>query len=324
MAGIGLGFVGYGIMGERLLRAALAHDPAVLRPVGVWDPSPAAMARLAATFPEVLPFDGPEALVAASDCVYVASPPASHLDHAAAILAAGKAAFLEKPLAVDVAAAERLVAGAAGARAAVNFPFASSLGVAQLGAWLEEGAVGAVESLRIEVAFAHWPRPWQMDAAGWLARRAQGGFTREVGSHFLFLARRRLGPLTLLAHSVEYPEGDGDGSEEVIAATLTAGAVPVRLSGRVGGTDKPDHNLWVLEGAAGAIRLRDWSVAERRQPDGTWREAADAMANEQARPLVLKRQLDAVAAMARGEPHPLATLGEALDVQRVVERILAG
>lgn len=318
---VALGFIGYGIMGERLLRAALDHDPSVLRPAGVWDPSPAAMERLAAAFPDVPRLADAAAVIAAADCAYVASPPATHLGHAANILAAGRAAFLEKPLAVDVDAAERLVAGAAGARAAVNFPFASSLAVAQLAAWTAEGAVGRPRSLRIEVAFAEWPRPWQADAAGWLARRAQGGFTREVVSHFLFLARRRLGPLALLAHSVDYPPGVG--SEQVIAATLTAGDVPVRLSGRVGGIDKPDHNLWVLEGDDGAIRLRDWSIAERLQADGSWREADGAMPNERARPLVLKRQLDAVAAMTRGEPHSLATLGEALDVQRIVEAILA-
>ncbi|MCC7275298.1 MAG: gfo/Idh/MocA family oxidoreductase, partial [Alphaproteobacteria bacterium] len=41
-------------------------------------------------------------------------------------------------------------------------------------------------------------------------------------------------------------------------------------------------------------------------------------------PLVLRRQLDAVAAMTRGAPHGLATTAEALDVQTVVEAILAG
>ncbi len=322
MTMIGLGFIGYGIMGERLMRAAAAHDPAILRPVAAWDPSADAMARLAEAFPDVPRLADAASVIAAADCVYVASPPATHLGHAEAILAAGRAAFLEKPLAVDVAAAARLVAAVAGARAAVNFPFASSLAVAQLGGWLEEGAVGRPRSLDIEVAFAEWPRPWQVDAAGWLSRRAQGGFTREVVSHFLFLARRRLGPLRLLDRRADYPGGDG--SETAVAATLAAGDVRVRLSGRVGGTDKPDHNLWVLEGDQGAVRLRDWSIAERRQPDGSWRVAADAMPNEQARPLVLRRQLDAVAAMACGEPHPLATLDEALDVQRIVEAILAG
>ena len=41
------------------------------------------------------------------------------------------------------------------------------------------------------------------------------------------------------------------------------------------------------------------------------------------RPIVLKRQLDGVARMTRGEPHSLATIAEAFDVQRIVEAILA-
>lgn len=322
MAPVALGIIGYGIMGERLLGAALAHDPARLRVAGVWDPAPAAMERLRAAHPDVPWLRRAEAVVEAADCVYVASPPATHLEHAERALAAGKAIFLEKPLAVDRIAAERFVAAAADARAAVNFPFASSLAVAQLARWEEDGAVGARRLLTIEVDFAEWPRPWQRDAAPWLSHRAQGGFTREVVSHFLFLARRRLGLLRLLTRSATFPPGDG--SETAIIAELNAGEVPVRLDGRVGGTDKPDHNLWVLEGSAGAIRLRDWSIAERRGGDGAWHEAPDAMANEKARPLVLRRQLDGVVAMTEGAPHHLATLAEALAVQECVEAILAG
>ena len=60
---------------------------------------------------------------------------------------AGLAVLCEKPLAVDVAGAgatlERMEAG--GARAGVNFPFASSFAVDQLDAWRNQGAVGEVE-----------------------------------------------------------------------------------------------------------------------------------------------------------------------------------
>jgi predicted dehydrogenase len=47
------------------------------------------------------------------------------------------------------------------------------------------------------------------------------------------------------------------------------------------------------------------------------------MPNEQARPLALKRQLEGVARLTQGEPHHLATLAEALNVQEIVEGILA-
>lgn len=323
MAPVALAIIGYGIMGERLLRAAVAHDPAVLRVAGVWDPSPAAMERLAGQLPDVPRLASAREAIDSCDCLYVASPPQSHVGHARAAFARGRAVFCEKPLAVDVAASRALVREAqeAGGRAAVNFPFASSLAVEQLVRWIREGAVGEPSGLSIEVAFAAWPRPWQVDASSWLDRPVEGGFTREVISHLLFLTRRLLGPLTLHEAAAGFPEADA--SERSVSARLAAGGLDVRLAGGVGTTTKPDHNLWTLEGPAGAVRLRDWSFAEHRAADGTWHEAPDAMPNEQARPLVLRRQLDKVAAMTRGEPHDLATLAEALEVQETVETILA-
>lgn len=316
---LSIGIIGAGIMGERLLRAILDQPPGLITVAGIWDPSEAALARVTGALPAVRAMPDAAALIAASDCVYIASPPASHLGHARAALAAGRTVFCEKPLAVDVADARAFVAEA-GARGAVNFPFASSPAVAALRGWIAEGAVGAVREVTIEVAFRTWPRPWQADAAAWLDAPAQGGFTREVVSHFLFLTRRLVGPLHGLASQASFPETGR--SERAIAATLHAGQVPVTLTGGVGTTAKDDHNIWTLRGANGAIRLRDWSIAERRMSDGSWQPAPDALPNEQARPLALKRQLEGVVAMARAQPHPLATLREALDVQEIVEAIL--
>ncbi|MEK9969498.1 MAG: Gfo/Idh/MocA family oxidoreductase [Ferrovibrio sp.] len=317
-----LGIIGYGIMGERLLRAALAHDPAVLTVAGVWDPSAAAMTRLQADLPQVAQLASAAAVIAACDCLYIASPPASHLGYARAAFEQDVAVFCEKPLAVDIADAENILMEVqqVSASAGVNFPFASSFAVDQLRAWMAEGVTGDVQRIDIEIGFAHWPRPWQMDAVAWLDARAQGGFAREVGSHFLFLARRLFGPLTLQSHSVAYPEAGK--SERRIGGTLLAGKLPVSLSGVVGETDKPDHNIFRITGPNGAIRLRDWSIAEKQEKDGSWHEAADALPNEKMRPMVLKRQLDKVAAMARRQPQDLATFAEAAEVQRVVETIL--
>lgn len=316
---LALGIIGAGIMGERMLNAVLGQDGATVRIAALWDPSPAARGRIAASFPSVPVVADAAAVVAASDCVYVASPPASHLGHARAALAAGRSVFCEKPLAVDLAEAHAFVAQA-GDRGAVNFPFASSLGVATLAQWIAAGAVGTPRRLTIEVAFARWPRPWQADAASWLDAPQEGGFTREVVSHFLFLSRRLLGPLHDLAARAEFPEADR--SERAVDATFRAGDVPAILRGRVGETTLDDHNTWTLEGDAGTVRLRDWAIAERLRPDGRFEAAPDAMPNERARPIALRRQLDGVVRMTRGEAHHLATLAEALEVQEVVEAIL--
>ena len=318
---VAIGVIGAGIMGERLLNAIRQQDPGLLQACGIWDPAPAAMQRMERTFPDLPRLADAATVIAASDCVYIASPPASHLSHARAALQAGRSVFCEKPLAVDVGDARAFVAQA-GDRGAVNFPFASSPAVATIKSWIDKGCLGTPRRIAIEVGFAKWPRPWQADAAGWLDKPMQGGFTREVVSHFLFLSRRLVGRLHDQTGKASFPEAGK--SERRVTATLKAGALPVTLIGAVGETAKDDHNIWMLEGDKGAVRLCDWSIAQRRMPDGTWQPAADALPQEQARPLALKRQLEGVVNLTRGKPHHLATLADALNVQETVEGILAG
>jgi predicted dehydrogenase len=197
---------------------------------------------------------------------------------------------------------------------------ASSPAVAQLSAW--RVGIGAPGALSISADFATWPRGWQQAAASWLAKREDGGFTREVLSHFLFLTRRQLGPLTLTSAQATYPAGDG--AETAIRAEMTAGGVPVTVTGSVGRTTADETNEWRLSCQGGAIRLRNWSIAEKQAEDGAWATAPDALPNEKMRPLVLQGQLDKLAALTHGEATNLATLREALEVQEVVEAILAG
>ena len=313
-----IGIIGAGIMGERMLRAALEQASDFVRITGVWDPSAEALARIGGLAPHAASVS---TLIAAAQCVYVASPPASHVEYALAGLAAGKAVFCEKPLAVDVAMGRDFVSAVGAGRVAVNFPMASSLAVATLKDWLAGGVIGEQLRLEIEVGFALWPRPWQRDAAGWLDKPAQGGFTREVVSHHLFLTRRLCGAMVLEAGRARFDVPGA--SERAIAAQLTAGGLPVVLTGAVGTTLKDDHNTWTLWGDRGAVRLRDWSIAERLV-EGAWVADPAAMPNERMRPLVLRRQLQGVDKMTRGEPHHLATVQEAFEVQEVVEAILQG
>lgn len=316
-----LGFIGFGIMGERLLRAALGHDKAKIVVSGVFDPSPSAASKIQSIDPSIPVFATAAEVIAASDCLHIASPPLSHLDYLRQCQQAGRAAFCEKPLAVDVASAERVVDELVtkGMHAAVNFPFASSFAGDYLQKWMNEGAIGSPVRVEIELAFAKWPRNWQLAASDWLDGRAEGGFTREVGSHFLFLSRRFFGPLRLLSAHCDYSEAGR--SERSIRAELIAGEMPVSLIGGVGTTEKDDHNTWTVVGSKGRMRLRDWSIAER-EIDGVWQAPDDAIANEKARPLILARQLNKVDAMTRGAEHNLATLREALEVQKLVEQIL--
>ncbi|MEM7748622.1 MAG: Gfo/Idh/MocA family oxidoreductase [Pseudomonadota bacterium] len=316
-----LGFIGFGIMGERLLRAALNHDKSVITVTGAYDPSGATAAKLHDIDPNLTAFGSAADVIAASDCLHIASPPSSHLSYLSQCCEAGRAALCEKPLSTNVEETKTAVDALTsnGMRAGVNFPFASSFAGDYLQRWLADDVIGQPERVDVELAFPTWPRAWQMDAISWLDGRVEGGFTREVGSHFLFLSQRFFGALKLHTATCAYP--DADRSERNISATLTAGSMPVSLAGTVGTTEKPDHNTWTVSGPKGRIRLRDWAIAER-EIDGEWQAPPDAVPNEIARPRILERQLDKVAAMTRGETTNLASLNDALAVQTIVEAIL--
>ncbi|WP_246775455.1 hypothetical protein [Methylobacterium aquaticum] len=48
---LALGIIGAGIMGERMLNAVLGQDEGPVRIAALWDPDPAARARIAARSP---------------------------------------------------------------------------------------------------------------------------------------------------------------------------------------------------------------------------------------------------------------------------------
>jgi predicted dehydrogenase len=255
------------------------------------------------------------------DCVYVASPPASHVEDANRAFDAGLAVFCEKPLAVDFESARRTIARIEreGLRGAVNFSLASSAGLAAAQLAIAQQEAGRLLEVEIDVAFARWPRPWQSAAGSWLAERREGGFTREVLSHFIFALQRVLGTATVENSSVVYPGNPKDhtlvGSEVALSATLRAGGIPVSVEGVVEG-DLDDFNRFALVGERGTVEFREW-FASRRLPGASAFESAPAG----ARPGYL-RQLDQLAAFIEGRPHLLPDFAEALAVQETIETML--
>jgi predicted dehydrogenase len=245
------------------------------------------------------------------DCVYIASPPASHLELANRALDAGRAVFCEKPLAVDAEEARATIEriGREGHRAAVNFSLAASAGLATLLAAVAREEAGALRAIEIEVAFKEWPRPWQSAAGRWLAEREEGGFTREVLSHFVFALQRALGTAVVEEAQARYPD-DGAGAETGLAARLRAGAIPVKVGGRVGG-ELADFNRFALVGDRSTIAFTEWLGKRDGQP-------VDAGGR-----LSYLRQLDELVAFVEGRSHPLPDFAEALAVQETIEALLA-
>lgn len=324
MSSVNLGIIGCGIMGERILRVVLDNDDLDVSLAGVYEPSDKRRKELAEEFPGITLTATRDELLNGSNCIYIASPPLTHLDHARTALSADCAVLTEKPLSVSIPESEAFagMAGRDGARTAVNFIFASSPAARQVQQWISDGVVGKLESVSIEAAFARWPREWQEGASGWLSGPEEGGFMREVVSHFLFLTQRVLGPMALKSSALRH---DRPGAcETEVNAELEAGGLSVTLVGAVGATDHPDHNIWQATGTQGKVRLRDWSFAERwNEASASWQGDPDAPPHTEMRPIILRGQVGKLPALVRGEETDLASVQEALDVQRIIESVLS-
>lgn len=319
-----VGVIGLGVMGQRML-ARLAQHPR-LRATHVWDADPASIERTLVASPQLRTAASAEALIATPGLatLYIATPPAPHMALSNLAFDAGLAVFCEKPLTVDFDAARATIARIEreGRRAAVNFSLASSPGLAALqAAWQErpQGLLGEPQEAQIELAFAAWPRPWQAGAGAWLRERTEGGFTREVLSHFVFVLQRVLGPARVLSSQPVYP-ADGVGAETALIARLEAGGLPVTVNARVGG-EADDFNRMTLRGTAGEIELREWFGVCRRRAGADWEPAGEPAA------LRARGQVDQLTqwvAMLEGQAHGLPGFAEALAVQQTIETLLAG
>jgi predicted dehydrogenase len=143
---------------------------------------------------------------------------------------------------------------ASGVPAAVNFGFTTDAVARSVAAAVQCQTLGPPVRASLEVRFPRWPRDWQAGAGSWLATPGEGGLTREVISHFAYLADRLLGPGVVTGSRVERRD---DGLEEQLDATVTYGVVPFEIQGSIGeGSD--DVYRFVLECRDGTISIDDW------------------------------------------------------------------
>ncbi len=311
--------IGLGIMGRRMAEHMALHPAFSLD--AIWDPDPGSCERAQAIVPNAKMTASAEAAIAAADLVYLACPPAPRKAYALTAAAAGKAVFLEKPLGVDVSESIELVRAisASGVPAAVNFTQAASNALTEVTQAAETGVLGDLKGADIVVTYAHWPRQWQK-AADWLRFRAEGGMTREVISHFLFFSERILGPLDLVWARADYPDQPELCETHVAARLVSASGAPVTIMGSVGGA-QPDRQELTIKGSQESRRISNF-YRNAASTGGPFEQVQKDDADPGA--VSLRAQLDDLALLMEGKQHCLTTLEEALHVQILVERILAG
>jgi predicted dehydrogenase len=245
---------------------------------------------------------------AAVQAVYIASPPAWHAGAVRRVLQAGKGCFCEKPLTHDIAEAEALREAVlqSGLPFAVNFPFARGTAASRMRRIVQGSELGTVLSGHIHLRFARWPRAWQAGASTWLAGPAEGGFTREVLSHFAFQALRLFGPAAVADVELQREPGQ---AETALRARWVHREVQVRVDAAVAG-ELADDNRFEVQGERGSVALTGWS---RLDYLGDVSERVDNTAHT----------LDGLAALLEGRAeHGLASIDEATAVVRCIETML--
>jgi predicted dehydrogenase len=181
------GLLGTGFWAKEVHATALAgHSSAEL--VGVWGRDLAKAKAVGAEF-EVPGFADVDELLAQVDAVAIALPPHVQAPLAERAAAAGKHLLLEKPIALDVAAADRVVAAVrdAGVASVVFFTFRFQT---QTSTWLTQAA-------RTELAggAGSWLSSIAGSPFGSSSWRQEHGALWDIGPHALSLFLPALGPV---------------------------------------------------------------------------------------------------------------------------------
>ena len=201
-------------------------------------------------------YDDADKLIAdpAVTSVYIATPPETHLEYALAVAAAGKPAYVEKPMGRNHAECEEMIRAFGDAelplyvayyrRALPRFVKVKEL--------LDRKAIGTLTGVTLHFAQPrHNPQegalPWRLTAES-----AGGGLVMDMGSHAVDIVDYLLGPMEdvtgnawNLAHVAEV--------EDRVVGTFTAGGVPGCASWNFAAAEEED--LLAIDGTEGAIRL---------------------------------------------------------------------
>ncbi len=306
-------------MGQRMLASMAANRQFSV--LSAWDPDAGACDRTRELYPEIRIAGSPGDAIndGGTGVVYIACPPVWHKEYSVAAMQAGKAVYCEKPLGVDVAQSRGLVeqAQAAGVVNIVNFSLASAAAVREVEKRLAAGSLGDFAGVDVRVHFSQWPREWQIDAAAWLGFREQGGFAREVLSHWVYLTQRLFGPVELRNAAVRFP--DAARAESHLVAELQAGELPVSVAGSVGGVG-PDLVEYTIWGSHQSCRIVDWNRLVTSN-GGEWEPQLTHI--DDPRQLGYQLQLDNAAAAIAGASHSMPDFADALSVQILIEDMLA-
>ncbi|SKA43926.1 Predicted dehydrogenase [Chitinophaga eiseniae] len=250
------------------------------------------------------------------NAVYIATPPGSHEEYALAAIGKGLPVYIEKPVAIDLAAARRIAAAvsAAGVRASVAHYRRRLPAFVAVKQWLAEGRIGQVRTAELRLR-KNAPK----ENAGWRLDPALSG-----GGHFHDLAPHQLDILLYYFGEPVRVTGTSTGTDPRIADQVSGQILfsdGVRFNGSWNFTAPAgeEEDNCILTGDAGTIRFhffRDFHLAELETAAGTEHFNFDTPANVQA-PLIAE-----VVQYFRGEGTNPSSVEDAVKGMQLMEQLL--
>ncbi len=251
-----LGIIGAGVMAERLINASMNHPDVKIK--GLYDRDMDRMLEISrkywidgySSYEELLD-DGE------IDIIYLAVPPKFHYYYAIDIFKSNKHFLCEKPLANSREEAETMAEFSNGEDIvyAMNFPTIYRSVYKKIKELLDKNALGHILRVEFHGYFREWPRPWQKNP--WIVTREQGGFTREVVTHYIQLMQRLFGDIEGIKSFVNYPTDTYRAEKSLLTkANIRDIEVLINCISDIGMKEKLEFNII---GSNGTISLRNWN-----------------------------------------------------------------
>jgi len=311
-----VGIIGVGIVGERLIKT-FNQNPR-FRIIQITDKNPQRLEEMAEKY-DLTPVNHFREILdnALVDLVYLAVPPKHHHSIGMKIIESGKAFFCEKPLANSTKEARDMYTAAQekGIINAMNFPLPYSNAVRKAENLIEENYIGKLRRIELTGYFAEWPRHWQQNP--WIDTKEQGGFTREVFTHYIQLIHRFYGNIFDIQSQIKYPSDEGLSERELLATGCLTNGVNILINGLCD-VGREDFLSLTLLGENGVIALRNWRHIWIAQKDEILKRLPAEEEDTTAKVAIeLAKALD-------GDPANLVTFKNGYETHGTIEELLKG
>lgn len=256
MKKIGIGIIGLGAIGKRLIHTFIKHPRTNI--VGVYDIDTNRRKEISTKF-DLTPVDHYDELIGNDeiDMIYIAVPPKYHYEIVLKVMKAKKHVLCEKPLASSIDEAEKMLNAANESQVVhgMNFPLYYGYAYNQIKKLLAKNTLGHLKRIELTAVFPVWPRTWQQN--NWINTKEEGGFVREVFTHFIQLIHSSFGEINNLQSFVEYPENPLESETGIIAIGELENNIKLVFNGLTG-VDQIEELKLTIYGENGSIEMLNW------------------------------------------------------------------